>query len=72
MNLKGIFDKVGDVAEIAGDFTGNPYLKMGGKVIGAIVDDDEETEQFIEELSVKQLLNLQDAVVKQLIKKLTK
>ena len=64
INLKKILDKAGDVAEVAGTFTGNPYLKLGGQVIGALVDDDEETTQYLEHMTEEQLAELNLSLAK--------
>lgn len=67
---RDLAEGVGDVAEVAGKVTGNPILSKGGQLIGAIVDDDIDTSEFIEDLSLSQLINLQEAITKQMKKKL--
>lgn len=68
-NLKEILGKVGDIAEITGAVTGNPFVTAGGKIIGAIVDDEEDTHLFVKDLTIGQLLNLREAVEKELMVK---
>ena len=63
-NFKSILEKTGDVAEIAGDFTGNPLLKAGGQIIGAICDNDEQTSAYLEHMTAEQLTELNFAVAK--------
>lgn len=68
-NLKDFLGNVADVVELSGTVTGNPLLAAAGELVGAIVDDETDTQEYIKDLTASQLLNLQEAITNELRRK---